>query len=95
MTNQALVVGELRAAFPTDQVVAEETSTVLRQDPGALQAVTEVVRREGVDTGGYSEEDVCRLLDHGRTRTYSCLGARVYANEYGRVDLDVLTLTRS
>lgn len=72
------MVGELRAAFPTDQVVAEETSMVLRQDPGALQAVTEVVRREGVETAGYSEEDVCRVLDHGRKRTYCGLMARLY-----------------
>jgi len=63
-----LVVGELRAAFPTDQVVAEETSAVLKQDAEALEAVTEVVRREGVGTGDYAADDVCRVLDHGRTR---------------------------
>lgn len=64
------MVGELRAAFPTDQVVAEETSAVLRQDPEALAAVTDVVRREGVGTGAYSADDVCQVLDHGRTRAY-------------------------
>lgn len=76
------MVGELRAAFPTDQVVAEETSTVLRQDPEALQAVTEVVRREGVDTAAYSAEDVCRVLDHGRTRA---LAGFVYMDTCMRV----------
>jgi 3'-phosphoadenosine 5'-phosphosulfate (PAPS) 3'-phosphatase len=71
------VVGELRAAFPTDQVVAEETSAVLRQDPEALKAVTDVVRKEGVGTGGYSAEDVCQVLDHGRTRTWRATCVRV------------------
>lgn len=61
---QALVVGGLRAAFPTDQVVAEETSGVLRQDRAALAAVTEVVRRESANPG-LTEEELCGVLDHG------------------------------
>jgi len=63
---QALVVGGLRAAFPTDQVVAEETSVVLRQDRAALAAVTEVVRRESANPA-LTEEDLCGVLDHGTT----------------------------
>lgn len=63
---QALVVGGLRAAFPTDQVVAEETSGVLRQDRAALAAVTEVVRRESANPA-LTEEELCGVLDHGTT----------------------------
>lgn len=63
---QALVVGGLRAAFPTDQIVAEETSGVLRQDRAALAAVTEVVRRESANPA-LTEEDLRGVLDHGTT----------------------------
>ena len=65
---QALVVNEIRRHFPTDQVVAEENSGVLRQDPKALQAVTEIVSRERID-GPVSSDDVCTVLDHGRQGT--------------------------
>lgn len=37
---QAVVVGAIREVFPEDQVVAEETSTVLKKDPEALEAVS-------------------------------------------------------
>ena len=63
---QACVVRDLRAAFPTDQVVAEETSGVLRQDRAALAAVTEVVRRESANPA-LTEEELCGVLDHGTT----------------------------
>lgn len=63
---QALVVGALRTAFPKDQVVAEETSNVLRQDRAALAAVTEVARRETANPA-LTEEELCGVLDHGTT----------------------------
>lgn len=63
---QALVVEGLRAAFPADQVVAEETSGVLRQDRAALAAVTDVVRRESANPA-LTEDELCDVLDHGTT----------------------------
>lgn len=68
---QALVVGDIRMAFPQDQVVAEETSTVLRQDPAALAAVTQIVGTEGLRseagmTHSVTADDVCHVLDHGQ-----------------------------
>lgn len=63
---QALVVEGLRAAFPADQVVAEETSGVLRQDRAALVAVTDVVRRESANPA-LTEDELCDVLDHGTT----------------------------
>ena len=74
---QALVVSEIRHAFPQDQVIGEENSSVLRQDPQALEAVTEVVRREAKpgmlvtssnkeQQAKISSDDICQVLDHGR-----------------------------
>lgn len=64
-TVQALVIAALRVSFPGDQVVAEETSGVLRQDPVALAAVMDVFRLESGETY-VTEESLCEILDHGR-----------------------------
>jgi len=63
---QALVVEGLRAAFPADQVVAEETSGMLRQDRATLAAVRGVVCRESGNPA-LTEEELCGVLDHGTT----------------------------
>jgi 3'(2'), 5'-bisphosphate nucleotidase len=61
---QALVASLLKAAFPHDPLVAEESAGALMESEGnsALQQVTAFVSPE---IGGVSAEEVCQLINRG------------------------------
>lgn len=75
-------MGAIRDAFPTDQVVAEETSGVLQQDPEALEAV-------GPWTiSHFQNRNICEKVEMKiliGTHLYACVQVRsVVEKEMGR-----------
>lgn len=74
---QAVVLGLLSRYFPGHGFIAEEVSSVLRQDPASLSAVLGVVRKVmGLDL---TEADLCAAIDlgargHGDKREGGCGG---------------------
>ncbi|CAM9375087.1 unnamed protein product [Ectocarpus fasciculatus] len=63
-TVQALVLGVLSRYFPGHGFIAEETSSVLRQDPESLSHVLSVVRTV-LGRQGLAEAELCAAIDLG------------------------------
>lgn len=70
--SQAVVLQQLREAFPEDLLVAEEGSDALRGDEDLCRRVLEAVRLGGSGNGGggevsqWKDEDVWNAIDLGR-----------------------------
>lgn len=60
---QAIVLGILECYFPGHGFIAEETSSVLREDPSALEAVLNVVSK--ALCRDLTEDDLCAAIDLG------------------------------
>lgn len=60
---QAIVLGLLHRYFPYHGFIAEETSAVLQEDPAALAAVLDVVRR--VFRHDVTMAELCAVIDLG------------------------------
>lgn len=63
-TVQALVLGVLSRYFPGHGFIAEETSSVLRQDPESLSHVLSVVRTV-LGRQGLADAELCAAIDLG------------------------------
>lgn len=63
-TVQALVLGVLSRYFPGHGFIAEESSSVLRQDPESLSHVLSVVRTV-LGRQGLAEAELCAAIDLG------------------------------
>lgn len=65
-TVQAIVLGVLKRYFPDHGFIAEETSSVLRQDPPSLSHVLKVVGAVlGRGDGCLTSAELCAAIDLG------------------------------
>ncbi|MGB1375078.1 MAG: 3'(2'),5'-bisphosphate nucleotidase, partial [Rhodothermales bacterium] len=68
--SQALICSRLRRAFPDDSIIAEETSTVLKET-GSVNALDGVIRYVRDLRPDASAEDILEWIDYGNQKEHT------------------------